>query len=461
MDYCNPQNQIKTYAPTATGATTTLFAKNIDCVNLDADLVACDELTIKGVPLTNIDSVTRRTQNILDTTDANQTLMIGILEAPDIETSSISAIDPATGVSITSAVNASNNITMSGTSAALVQSGASATASLKATTVTSLTATGNANVAGTLNVAGNTTLKYVEADNVGAINNVYCDGLEASSYVSSLGVYCDTLYGPNDTDAVTIPKGFYGAITQSSGTASLKTVTATSVSNSGTLTQTGAATFATNITQSAGTSSLKAVTATTLATTGNATVGGALSVTGVISGTFSNTVLGTSTSTGDANSTTRTWSVGNLLPYEMWFSWRNLKASGWIADKKFQLKVVTSTDTPTFDDGSHTTGTNGSGSINWSSNIIYLWNSTLTAPNDGTNVNLCGHLRFSRVPAPSGVTDILYTVFGVANRRDLNGYVCNLMGVLRLTSGQTISSLQISCDSVTGVSCTGYLGYNR
>lgn len=103
MDYCAAKNQIKSYAPTSAGST--LFAKNIDCGTLDADYIGCSELSINGVPITGITDVTNKTQNILDTTSSNNTIIQGTLEVPDVETTRITAIDPTAGLTLNSKVD--------------------------------------------------------------------------------------------------------------------------------------------------------------------------------------------------------------------------------------------------------------------------------------------------------------------------------------------------------------------
>lgn len=94
MDYCSARTQIKSYAPTATGST--LFAKNIDCVTLDADYVGCDTLTVGGVSFTDVPAVINKTRNILDTTSANQTNVVGTLQVPDVETERITGVGGST-----------------------------------------------------------------------------------------------------------------------------------------------------------------------------------------------------------------------------------------------------------------------------------------------------------------------------------------------------------------------------
>lgn len=63
MDYCNASNQIGSFVPSGT-LTQNIITKNVDCVSLEADLVSCDTLTIKGVEYPqSIDSVISATQH--------------------------------------------------------------------------------------------------------------------------------------------------------------------------------------------------------------------------------------------------------------------------------------------------------------------------------------------------------------------------------------------------------------
>jgi len=64
MDYCNASNQIGSFVPSSGTLTQNIITKNVDCVSLEADLVSCDTLTIKGVEYPqSIDSVISATQH--------------------------------------------------------------------------------------------------------------------------------------------------------------------------------------------------------------------------------------------------------------------------------------------------------------------------------------------------------------------------------------------------------------
>lgn len=108
---CTPSNQIGTYAPSAVGSI--LFAKNIDCVTLEADLVSAGTLTVDGVDLSTYVETVEKTQNIdralLGSTDFN-----GSLTVPQLITNQISALDPITGIEIGSTINHQNATTSSG-----------------------------------------------------------------------------------------------------------------------------------------------------------------------------------------------------------------------------------------------------------------------------------------------------------------------------------------------------------
>jgi hypothetical protein len=113
-DYCASRNQIKTYAPTAS-ASNTLFAKNIDCVTLEANLVACDTLTVQGVDLSGVTDLTTKTQ--YQTASGNTTTFAGSVSTSALVVNQIGALNATTGVIIPSIIdqtisNAANSITL-------------------------------------------------------------------------------------------------------------------------------------------------------------------------------------------------------------------------------------------------------------------------------------------------------------------------------------------------------------
>lgn len=111
MDYCSTRNQIATYASSSsTGGV--MLAKNIDCVTLDADLVACDTLTIQGQSITGITDVTTKTQNMAAT--AGNTVFAGNVIADDLEVHRITAVDSNAGVSVLSKVEQNINSSTGG-----------------------------------------------------------------------------------------------------------------------------------------------------------------------------------------------------------------------------------------------------------------------------------------------------------------------------------------------------------
>jgi len=101
-DYCASRNQIKTYAPTAS-ASNTLFAKNIDCVTLEADLVACDTLTVQGVDLSGVTDLTTKTQ--YQTASGNTTTFAGNVTTSGLTVNQINALYAANGIQLTSMVD--------------------------------------------------------------------------------------------------------------------------------------------------------------------------------------------------------------------------------------------------------------------------------------------------------------------------------------------------------------------
>ena len=90
-DVCNPSNQIGNYAPSSTGGNGDAFFKNVDAVNVNADLVACGTLTIDGeiFDATVLDS---KTQNINeDLTSPGTTQIDGVLSVDSIVATTLNA----------------------------------------------------------------------------------------------------------------------------------------------------------------------------------------------------------------------------------------------------------------------------------------------------------------------------------------------------------------------------------
>ena len=116
--------------------------------------------------------------------------------------------------------------------------------------------------------------------------------------------------------------------------------TQTSLSNAGALTQTGAATFATNITQSAGTATLKAVIADSVGYASSATVGGNMTTGGA---TF------TTTTFGSYDTYQIVWlnigCSGNFTPYLQFRKSGTAYSSGYRVDTSDGLDGVSSVGT--------------------------------------------------------------------------------------------------------------------
>lgn len=209
--------------------------RNIDAVTVDADDIFCKTLTINGEVVSSVlqniesssagvtvfdgeiqvDSLTSSGLLTTDTLTANDVTI-----ANGVDTGSVTASGSVSGLigtfdSITAITTSGNiaqsagttslqgttvtsltdtgNLTMSGTSAALSQTGTSATASLKATTVTSLTTSGNITQS-----AGTTTLKrtVINADNTDNLLTAYYPSL-ASGTVVNVELGADSSNGVN------------------------------------------------------------------------------------------------------------------------------------------------------------------------------------------------------------------------------------------------------------------------
>lgn len=102
-NFCTPANRIGSYAPSPSSATDTLFAKNIDCVTLDADLVAAGNLTVAGVDLSTYPDLVAKTQNM--TSSPTGTSFTGPLTTSSLNVTQIAANDPTLGVQMGSVIN--------------------------------------------------------------------------------------------------------------------------------------------------------------------------------------------------------------------------------------------------------------------------------------------------------------------------------------------------------------------
>jgi len=101
-NFCTASNQIGSYASSCT-TTQNIITKNIDCVNLDADLVATGNLTVDGVDLSSYPDIVAKTQNIVSTPPG--TSFTGPLTAPGLNVTQIAANDPLLGIEIGSVLN--------------------------------------------------------------------------------------------------------------------------------------------------------------------------------------------------------------------------------------------------------------------------------------------------------------------------------------------------------------------
>lgn len=103
-NFCTPSNRIGSYVSSSSSTTTqNIITKNIDCVSLDADLVATDQLTVQGVDLSNYPDIVDKTQNMTSTPQG--TSFSGPLTASSLNVTQIAANDPTLGIEIGSVVN--------------------------------------------------------------------------------------------------------------------------------------------------------------------------------------------------------------------------------------------------------------------------------------------------------------------------------------------------------------------
>ena len=249
-----------------------LDTRDLEVRDLSATNISCSNLSVNGNPISDVfENVTASAGLTAFTGDvtADNVYVTDEVSAPNMTCSFLT-----TGVITSSSLTATGGITSSATvsGATLASSGNitqnAGTAALKAVTATSisntgtLTQSGAATLTSTLNVSGTLTCANItQSSGTATLNTV------TASSVNCTGGFTAGSFNPiNISNSGTLTQTgaatFSTNITQSAGTAALKAVTADSVSNTGTLTQTGAATFATNITQTSGTSSLKAVSAT-------------------------------------------------------------------------------------------------------------------------------------------------------------------------------------------------------
>lgn len=99
MDVCVSANRIGTYTA-STNPDIYLMSKNVDAVTVEANLVACDHLTIQGVEIST--ATNTKTQNITSAT-TNVTNFTGMITAADLSATQmeIDAIIPKAGTGIT------------------------------------------------------------------------------------------------------------------------------------------------------------------------------------------------------------------------------------------------------------------------------------------------------------------------------------------------------------------------
>jgi hypothetical protein len=351
MDYCSASNQIKSYAPTAVGSV--LLAKNIDCVSLEANLVSCDALTIKGQSMAAVPGVIDKTQNM--SAIPNQTTHTGNFISSDIQVGQISPVDSSAGVTVLgkleqSYANSSGGIDVYLTNSSVPQSGTmgismgqSKTTSYNAWQMAFYYAgTGNTSNRLDFKALGQSATMSLISGKVGINTTAPSEALDVSGNLKISGT-------SSLTGAITAGSNI--TMSGSSATASLKTTTVTSLTNTGnetitgtlgvtgattvtsltntgnetitgTLGVTGAITAASNITMSGtgATASLKATTVTSLTNSGSETITGTLGVTGATTVT-SLSASGNVTISGTVSATSQiAASIGQVLGNLAWSS---------------------------------------------------------------------------------------------------------------------------------------------
>lgn len=259
----NNCGQMPVYIPTYVN----LKVRNLDVVDVAATSVSCTKLTVQGNPISDV------FQNVIATPGVTQ--FVG-----DVVTNNLTANRSIDTTTIVSEDITTQTLDVTGTLNAA------------STSVTTLYAA---------NISTGGTIQMINTNASATLQNLSCPSAVFADCQSSNLRVLSTLTtgtltqssGVTTLRQTTVDSLTSGNITQNSGTANLKAVTATSVnctgnfsadtfsssniSNSGPLTQTGAATFATDITQTAGSANLKAVNASSLNLNGRLTVGGVTS----------------------------------------------------------------------------------------------------------------------------------------------------------------------------------------
>ena len=239
-----------------------------------------------------------------------------------------------------------------------------------------------------------------------------------------------TIVAGTEVSATTLT-GTLSTATQNNVT---KIGTQTSLSNAGTLTQTGAATFATNITQSAGTSSLKAVTCDSISTTGNITQSAGTTTLNSLKINTSPTSELAYTSTAGSLGYNFTLS-GNYVRFEYRVTPSTGSYTVWNA-------FIDATTTASTSFSGTTIGNNGNFSSAWTTTQIYMHNGGLTAsiPKDAV---LYGYIEFRKV-STTGWTIYGHNTFSGSSSNYINiqsGTVTTTDGKLRFNTNPTNAPL--------------------
>jgi len=425
-DVCNLANRIGTYAPSSSSAVNVnLLSKNVDAVTVEANLVACDALTIGGVPITTVSA--EKVQNITAATPA-QTTFNGQVTMTDLSTTQIETdtIIPKTGTSLT--------ITDAG---------------VANPTLTIIPSTGRIGVnyttpQNTIDVRSSTTAT-VPSFLVDAFNSRIGIGLTSPSYpihVSSPSTSTVALAG---FLAPSLPVSANASIfvgTSTSNLAALRYIT--SATNTTATNQLALSVGSTNI-----------MTSTNSATNFPmpVTIANNLTVTGTSN--LNLAVNGQNNWTRDTNSTY----IECACPFarSVTFGFQDMYFTGITASTAFTCRILTSTGTADCS-GVRTVGTNGGTGRAGSSDIFYLHNSG----NQALTTRMSGSITLTRMYTATGSV-FKYNIQGHTTLRDTGNateYFSVIVGNITLPSSATLAKIRLqNTTSSTGQTGTEQLSY--
>lgn len=226
------------YVPTTVNA----ILRNIDAVDCAATNVSCTNLTVQGEPIStaiqNMKGSTPGNTVFTGRVTADNATIGGKLNVIDVDATDI-VTETATCDTVTTRIAVVRNL-------AVEDLTVSQSSSLTGLECGGLTVTDYLSVTGATELKGPTTFtaNIIQSAGGAVLKNTNVASLTNPGTLTQTGA------------------ATFSGITQTAGTTSLKTTTVESLTNSGTLTQTGPANFATDITQNAGTATFKALSVT-------------------------------------------------------------------------------------------------------------------------------------------------------------------------------------------------------